>query len=306
MSLTETDWSFIHVSDMHVGTPRSYRFQPAWKANWETARRQIIARNPELLLVGGDMTRDGSTHRLELEQAKADLDQLPFPYHVIPGNHEVGNKYLPGDPVSIQPRYLEAYRSVFGASSWTLTHRGVQFSAFDAFLAGTGLPEEEQLWRWLESVERDPDARHHVWMIHPALFIEHLREPDWDIKVDRNAWYFGIDEPSRSRLFDIFKRTGADLVISGHIHCRRYLEVEGIAFQFAPATAFPQWGDRWPDGDDTLGFLEIDVREDSLIPRFIPLESVSELKGYGPGGNPPEEGRDYSVAWEQPSLAHEE
>ncbi len=302
MSIRKTDWSFIHVSDMHIGSPRSYRFQPAWNANWETARRQIIARNPELLLVGGDMTRDGATHLVELEQAKAELDQLPFPYHAIPGNHEVGNKYLPGNPVSIQPRYLEAYRSVFGKSHWSFIHRGVQFSAFDAFLAGTGLPGEKELWHWLENLERDPAARHHVWMMHPALFVEDLEEPNWNVEIDRSAWYFGIDEPSRSRLFGIFKRTGADLVITGHIHCRRQVEVDGIVFQFAPATAFPQFGHRWPDGDDTLGFMEFHVAEDSILPEFVPLESLSQLKGYGPGGNPPEEGRDYSVAWEKPSI----
>ena len=302
MSRSAPTWSFAHVSDMHIGTPRSYRFQPAWNANWETARRQIVERAPELLLVGGDMTRDGATHRFELEQAKADLEALPFPYHAIPGNHEVGNKYRRGDPVSVQERYVRKYRSVFGPSNWTFVHKGVQFSAFDAFLAGSGLADEVALWRWLERLERDPAARFHVWMMHPALFIERLEEPNWNVETDRNAWYFGIDEPFRRRIFKTFKRTRADLVISGHIHCRRRVEVDGIVFQMAPATAFPQWGDRWPDGDDTLGFLEFTVGPDAIREEFVPLQETSTLTGYGPGGNPPEEGRDYSVAWEQPSL----
>lgn len=287
---------------MHIGTPRSYRFQPAWNANWQTARLQILARHPELLLVGGDMTRDGATHRFELEQAKAELDALPFPCHCIPGNHEVGNKFLPGNPVSINQRYIANYRSVFGPSAWSFVHRGVQFSGFDAFLPGSGLSEETELWNWLDAMERASEARFHVWMIHPALFINRLDEPNWDVQTDRNAWYFGIDEPWRSRIFATFKRTGATLVISGHIHCRRKVEVDGITFQLAPATAFPQWGDRWPDGDDTLGFMEFQVGPESIFSEFVPLDTVSELKGYGPGGNPPEEGRDYSVAWEKPPL----
>jgi 3',5'-cyclic AMP phosphodiesterase CpdA len=306
MSQAGESWSFIHVSDMHIGTPRSYRYQPAWNANWQTARRQIVERHPELLLVGGDMTRDGATHRFELEQAKADLDALPFPNYSIPGNHEVGNKFLSGNPVSINQRYVDHYRSVFGPSSWSFVHRGVQFSAFDAFLPGSGLPGEAALWQWLESLERAPEARFHVWMIHPALFIDSLEEPNWDVKTDRTAWYFGIDEPYRSRILATFKRTGASLVISGHIHCRRCLEIDGITFQLAPATAFPQWGDRWPDGDDTLGFMEFRVGLESINPEFVPLETVSTLKGYGPGGNPPEEGRDYSVAWEKPPVSPED
>ena len=302
MNQTDESWSFAHVADMHIGTPRSYRFQPAWNANWETARRQIIASRPELLLVGGDMTRDGSTHHFELEQAKADLDALPFPYHAIPGNHEVGNKFLPGNPVSINRRYLGTYRSVFGPSEWSFVHRNVQFSAFDAFLPGSGLPEEAELWRWLEALERSPRARFHVWVIHPALFIDHLDEPNWDVKPDRTAWYFGIDEPWRSRIFNTFKRTGASQVISGHIHCRRRVDVDGIAFQLAPSTAFPQWGNRWPDGDNTLGFMKFRVGPKAITSEFVPLEVVSTIEGYGPGGNPPEEDRDYSVTWEKPSL----
>ena len=30
ISENSSDWSFVHVSDLHVGSPRSYRFQPAW------------------------------------------------------------------------------------------------------------------------------------------------------------------------------------------------------------------------------------------------------------------------------------
>ena len=73
-----SEFSFIHVADIHVGTPRSFRFAPAWNDNWETARNQIVELDPDFLLVGGDMTRDGSTHRFELEQIRNDLDGIVF------------------------------------------------------------------------------------------------------------------------------------------------------------------------------------------------------------------------------------
>ncbi|MBM4086501.1 MAG: hypothetical protein FJ272_17095, partial [Planctomycetes bacterium] len=79
-------WSFVHATDIHVGSPRSFRFQPAFNENWQTAREQIVALKPDLLLVGGDVARDGNVHRLELEAVKADFDRLPFPVHVVPGN----------------------------------------------------------------------------------------------------------------------------------------------------------------------------------------------------------------------------
>ncbi len=297
-----TPWTFAFVSDIHVGTPRSYRYQPAWNANWATARAQIVALAPEFLIVGGDLTRDGSTHRYELEQIKADLDALPFPVHVIPGNHEVGNKYHPDSSVSIQPAYVELYRSVFGASQWSFDHKGMRFSAFDAFLAGSGLPEEAALWAWLEAEAARPPAQTQLWFMHPALFVNQPTEPNWEIAVDRNAWYFSVDEPHRSRILEVFRRTNTSLVISGHIHCRRTVVAEGITFQYAPATAFPQWAARWPDGDATLGFLRCEVDEAAVQPHFVPLAERSTATGYGPGGNPAHEGRDYAVAWEKPSL----
>ncbi len=303
---TAAPWSFVHVADMHVGTPRSYRFQPAWNKHWAVARDQILELEPDLLLVGGDMTRDGSTHRLELESIKRELDRLPFPARVIPGNHEVGNKFDPDSSVAVQPDYLRLYRSVFGASNWSFLHKGVRFSGCDALLLGSGLPEEAHLRDWLQEQRGEPRERDHVWMIHPALFADRPDEPDWDRVTHPVEWYFVLDGEHRRTLLDTFRITGATHVITSHIHCRREVELDGMQVAFSPATAFPQWGERWPDGDPRLGFLHFTVSDGGIERKFIPLRSLSNLKGYGPGGNPGLEGRDYSLAWEQPPLDLEE
>lgn len=297
-------WSFIHVADIHVGTPRSFRFQPAWNENWETARKQVVVYEPDLLLVGGDMTRDGSTHRYELERIKDDFDRLPFPTHVIPGNHEVGNKYMAGAPMSIQPAFLDLYASVFGSSEWSFVHKNVRFSACNAFLLGSGLPDEHVLRTWISQQRPDPKADHHVWMIHPALFADSFDEDDWDPEDDRRAWYFALDSEPRRFLFDTFKRIGVSDVITAHIHCRRHVQVDGINIHFAPSTAFPQWKNRWVQGDPSLGFLRFVVDGTSLRPEFVPLTSTSRKKGYGPGGNPGPDERDYSLALERPALEY--
>ena len=299
-------WTFVHVADMHVGSPRSYRFQPAWNENWAAARAQILELKPELLLVGGDLTRDGATHRLELESVQQDLRGLPFPIHVIPGNHEVGNKYSPDSPVAIQPDYLRLYGSVFGPSHWSFVHRGVRFSGCDAFLLGSGFPQESELRRWLEDQTKLPKERHHVWVIHPALFADRVDEPDWNPRTHRVEWYFVLDTEQRRFLLKIFRATGATHIITAHIHCRRLIGLDELEIHFAPATAFPQWGDRWPDGDPELGFLQFSVSDSGITSRFVPLQRRSKLKGYGPGGNPGLEGRDYSAAWEQPPIDLEE
>ncbi|MEW6356483.1 MAG: metallophosphoesterase [Planctomycetota bacterium] len=305
-------WTFVHATDLHIGSPRSFRFQPAWNENWRTARRQIIDIKPDLLLVGGDVARDGTLHRYELEAVKADLDDLPFPCHVVPGNMDTGNKH---SDVNSQPRegratdlelnlrseQIAQWESVFGPAQWSFVHKDVRFSSFCDMLAGSGLPEEEALWEWMEGQKKQPRARRHVWVMHSAMFVDDLREPNFDITDPKHYhdWYFGIDEPMRSRLLDVFKVTGADVVISGHVHCRRHCVAEGIRFDIGPSTAFSQWGNRWPDGDATLGFLRYDVTDQGIKCAFVSLERVSEAKGYGPGGHPTASQRDYSIAWEK-------
>ena len=297
-------WSFVHASDMHIGSPRSYRYQPAWNANWETARTQILELAPDLLIVGGDMTRDGTTHIEELQETKRMFDALPMPVWSIPGNHEVGNKA--GASESIASATVQQFRSVYGPSEWSVVQgegaNAVRFSGFDAFLLGSGLPEEPDLRAWLEAQVAHPREPNHVWVLHPALFADHPDEPDFDPVADRVAWYFALDRAERRYLRDIFDATRATHVITGHVHCRRHLDWDGIQIHYAPSTAFPQWGDRWPDGDDTLGFSQFTVSGGELTPRFVPLRQTSVLRGYGPGGNPPLDGRHYSVAWETPPF----
>ena len=296
-------WTFAYASDMHVGSPRSYRFQPAWNENWNTARDQIIAMSPDFLIVGGDMTRDGSTHREELTSFRRELEGLPFPAHVIPGNHEVGNKPLASDTGSVSTRFIDQYESVFGPSNWSFVYKNVRFTGINAFLLGSGLAEERVLRTWIEDLDADADTDHHVWLLHPAPFADAWTDSAFDPESDRTAWYFTLDPEDRDFLMQHFQRTGTTHVVSGHIHCHRQVHYDGIQFIFAPSTAFAQWADRWKDGDPTLGFLRADVFPDRINFDVVPLTRTSDLAGYGPGGNPRIEGRDYSAAQEEPPFA---
>jgi len=302
-------WSLVHATDIHVGSPKSFRFQPRCNENWQTAREQILRINPDLLLLGGDVARDGTLHTYELQAVKADLDALPFPYHVVPGNMDTGNKHTDLQSplqdrddlaLNLTSENIRHWEAVFGPARWSFVHKNVRFSGFCDMLLGSGLPEEGPLWEWLEAQADAPRAQFHVWVMHSALFVDDLHEPNWDITDPDNYhnWYFAIDEPYRSRLMQVFRAGGANLVISGHVHCRKTHFAEGIRFDIGPSTAFPQWGDRWPDGDDTPGFLKYDVSDRGIEYSFVPLARLSDAQGYGPGGHPLPHLRDYSIAWE--------
>ncbi|MBT4818689.1 MAG: hypothetical protein HON70_23470, partial [Lentisphaerae bacterium] len=284
------------------------------------AKAQIQAIGPELVLVGGDITRDGNVHRFELEEMRSELDDLGCPYYPVPGNMDTGNKHTAVEgchrrndnqcsdiELNVTSGQLQHFSQVFGPLWWSVDHRNVRFSGVADVMINSGLPEEEQFWEWAELQARRAPADQHVWIMHNALFAESPDEPNWDITdpVNYRNWYFGTDQPGRDRLLDLFKRTNATIVISGHIHCRRTVMAEGIRFDYAPATAFGQWGDRWPDGDASLGFLLYTVHSDRVDCEFVPLETVSQRKDvYGVGGHPCPAARDYSEAWDQ-SFARE-
>ncbi|MEN8255706.1 MAG: metallophosphoesterase, partial [Verrucomicrobiota bacterium] len=272
----------------------------------------ILAEEPELLLIGGDLTRDGFVHRWELEDMKAELDGMNIPYHVIPGNMDAGNKHTKVQgcfyperddlEICITPESLAQFESVFGPSNWSIIHKNLRVSGFCDMLLNSGLPEEEQLWKWLEAQKDQPRADHHIWMMHYALFVDRPDEGNFDIKNpdEYYEWYFSISEPGKSRMMEVFKATDAERVLTGHIHCRKDHSVEGIHFDLAPGIALRQWGDKWPDGDDTLGFYRFDVDGAEMTKTFIPLEKESTTPGaYGKGGHTPENQRDYSLAREE-------
>ncbi len=303
-------WTFAYVADIQVGSPRSFRFAPSWNENWETAKKQIIETNPEFLLIGGDLSRDGSIHKWELESIKNDLDRLPFPYHVIAGNMDTGNKHTKIDgarkdrkdtDLNVTSAQLQQFESVFGPLWWSFVHKNLRVSGFCDMLLGSNLPLEKELWQWLEDQKQQSQTEHHIWLMHYALFADSLNEPAWDItNLDHYLeWYFTIDHSSKDKMMDIFLATHTNRVITGHIHCRKDFTAQGIAFDLAPATCFSQWDERWPDGDPTLGFYKYDVYPDKIEKTFIPLEKLSTAKGYGPGGHPLPEQRDYSIAWEK-------
>ena len=186
-------WTFLHVNDSHLGTPRSYRFRPAVNQRWAAIKAQMAASHASLLLHGGDLTRDGDTHEYEYQLARDDIDTLPFPVFIIPGNMDVGNKCAePREkgretgptPQPVTAQRLDLFASYFGPIHWSFLYRDVRFTGIFAAVAGSGLPHEQRLWHLLEKLSKLPRARHHVAVMHYWPFMETPDEPAWDSAVE--------------------------------------------------------------------------------------------------------------------------
>ncbi len=313
---TPDTWTFLHANDSHMGTPRSFRFRPAVNERWAAIRRQMAEIDAEFLLHGGDLTRDGEIHEFEYQQAREDLEELPFPTFVIPGNMDVGNKHTsrrgtkrPWDDtrLNMTATRLDLFASYFGPIHWTFLYRGVRFTGFFAAVAGSGLPHEDRLWRMLERLPDLPPARHHVAMMHYWPFIESADEPEWDITQveEYDNWYFSLDRPHRQRLMSLLTEAGVGTLFCGHVHTGRPVqEVEGMRIYRTPAAGnTSQMAARWPDAETRVGFQRCVVTPDGIEVTFIPgADQCEEHDTFGPWGHPTAEERDYSLATEQPSL----
>jgi predicted phosphodiesterase len=317
-----SSWTFLHVNDSHMGTPRSYRFRPAINQRWAAIKRQLEVENAELLLHGGDLTRDGETHEFEYLQAREDLDTLPFPSFIIPGNMDVGNKTADTngdkskgprawdwhDPdLNLTGDRLDLFASYFGPIHWSFVHRNVRFTGFYAGVAGSGLPQEQRMWRMLERLSQLPSTEHHVAVMHYWPFIERLDEPAWDL-TDADQyydWYFSIDPPHRQRLWDLLCKAKVDILFCGHVHTGRSVQVvDGIQlYRTQPAGNTGQLSERWPDADTRFGYQRCVVSESGIEVSFVVGDDqCDEFDSFGPWGHPAVEERDYSVAREQPPL----
>lgn len=312
----ESSWRFLHVNDSHMGTPRSYRFRPAVNQRWGAIKRQMAAIDADLLLHGGDLTRDGDTHEYEYQLARDDLDTLPFPTVVIPGNMDVGNKHTASQgmmpdrndvALNMTAKRLDLFASYFGPVHWTFLHRDVRFTGFFAAVAGSGLPQEGRLWHLLQKLPELPRARHHVAVMHYWPFMEVPDEPTWHIRdeIGYYNWYFSIDPPHRQRVLDLLKAAGVEILFCGHVHTGRPVQmVDGMRlYRTPPAGNTSQLAERWSDAETRFGFHRCDVSQSGIEVTFIPgHDQCEEFGAYGPMGHPPVDQRDYSVAREQPPL----
>ena len=297
-------WRFVHVTDIHLGSPESYRYNPAFDENWETATAQIKALKPDLVLVGGDITRDGNLNAYEFDRSRAALDALGIPWHCVPGNMDTGNKHTDRQGArddrddiacNVTEAQLQTYRDKIGPTTWSFEHRGVRFSGCYEIIADTTLPSARTLDAWLHDLATLPRCSQHVMLNHYPLFTDTPDDPPRDITDAEGYldWYFSAEPTERRKLIDAYHRAGVTHVLSGHIHCRRPpLTFDGITYCFGASTAFAQWKDRWPDGDARLGFQVFTVTPDGIDYAFEPLSKVStRTDGWGPGGHPKPEAR---------------
>lgn len=273
-------WSFIQLSDIHIGVDNPIKFQPGWVENFFTAIEQIkgLEKQPDFIIVSGDMTRDGKTKPEELQNIKNIFAALDWPVYVIPGNHDVGNRYRSDKKNVINLESLNNYKKIMGDDKFSFEHKGILFSGFNSFLFASGLEDaEKELWSWLENLSNNNKIPQ-FWFMHSASFIESPHEPE--AIIDSDNWYYTIGKPSLTKLLALLEKGGIQSISCGHIHKFTNKSFNGTRFVSCPSTAFvPSHSLNEPNRQ--LGFIEWTVNDTSPEPKLIKLAKYSNLVGCG-------------------------
>jgi 3',5'-cyclic AMP phosphodiesterase CpdA len=198
------------VSDTH--TNRSTEpDQSRYKTHLTRAIADVNAANVDVVLVAGDLTQSGRPEQMGDFSAQA-RGFRPGVY-VVPGNHDIGEKRLPSKPGGgVTSARVRAYEKKFGRSWWTKNVKGIRIIGLNASILGSGLPEEEAQWRFLEDELIRFDAPPTLLLMHYPPFTTAVREP--------GGVYWNIEPGARSRLLSLVDQPTSGVIgfLTGHLH----------------------------------------------------------------------------------------
>jgi 3',5'-cyclic AMP phosphodiesterase CpdA len=244
------------VSDTHLSAER-----PFFQDNWEAFATLVAEGRPDLVVHAGDLALEAPERSGDLDRGHASLAALPVPWLAIPGNHDIGDNPAPGHtpkrPVSAA--LLAEWHARFGACHWQRDIGAWRIIGLNAQLMdGSPAPDladhAAAQWAFLDAALDTP--RPVLLFLHKPLFETVPEAPS-----EPSLRY--VPPASAARLLARVAGSGVRIVASGHVHQHRRVTHGGVAFVWAPATAFIL-PDRMqaPIGRKELGFVAFELRDD--------------------------------------------
>jgi 3',5'-cyclic AMP phosphodiesterase CpdA len=267
------------VSDSHLSERT-----PEAASNWDAVVDHVAATTPDLVVHAGDISADGASRPADLEVAAADVDRLPAPTVVVPGNHDVGvAPALSGSEPPLDDARLDRFRDVFGADRFSARVGRWRIVGVDAQLFGAGTRVEDEQWDWL-AAQLDGRA--------PLVFVLHKPLVPADGDVERPYRY--VPAAARQRLLALLDASRPAVVVSGHVHQRLRHERAGATHVWAPTTWAVLPDDlQAPVGEKVCGVVELTLHDDGRadVAEVVPpglrnhMLGVDAVDPYSAGGS---------------------
>lgn len=233
-------FSFVVVADTHVNEGEDVSSSPYATNRLANARARQVFLDiaamdppPKFVVHLGDIVHPVPslpTFQDAVECFKDIAAPVSVPVHLVPGNHDVGDKHVDWMPAEqVCESFLSSYRQAFGPDYFSFDEGGMRFVIMNSLLLNSGLPDEERQRHWMEQqISGARDQRVFLFMHYPPYI--HA--------IDERGNYDNIDEPGRSWLLSLMRQPQVEAVFAGHVHNFWYDRVGKAEFYMLPSTAF--------------------------------------------------------------------
>ncbi|WP_445146385.1 metallophosphoesterase family protein [Dyella sp. Tek66A03] len=256
MAATDASFSFVQISDSHIGFHKAPNMDVASTLRASLAMVNAQPSRPDFMLHTGDLTHLSKPEEFDtlaelMREARTDK------VFYVPGEHDV----IGDNGAEFFRRFGERQQS---GGWYSFDHRGVHFvgliNVLNLKAGGLGSLGPEQL-AWLKKDLAGRSAE------TPLVVFAHM--PLWPLYP---PWGWGTDDSAEAMSY--LRRFGSVSVLNGHIH-QIQQKVEGnITFYTARSTAYPQPA---PGVGPAPGPLK-DVAPDALH-RYLGIREVRHVKG---------------------------
>ena len=296
-ALGEFQFRFAVLADTHIN-PTDGESPSPWLTNRHANARsravvsEINRYKPAFTIHLGDIVHpvpSQPTYPEAARQARNVLDLLDAPLHCVPGNHDMGDKFVEWAPAAVvNEPFLDVYESHFGKDFYVFEHQGCRFLVLNSQVFNSGLAREDEQWRWLESELAAGEASRTFLFSHYPPYVADPGEFEH---------YDNMGEPARGRLLALVEQHGVTAVFAGHVHnyffdrlgdCDMYVlpAVSAVRHDYSELFATPPTdADHGRDDNAKLGFFVVDVYERDHVAHFV--------RSYGAT---PENGRSFRLA----------
>jgi hypothetical protein len=212
------------------------------------------------------------SHKAAAARFKAIAGQLRAPLHVLPGNHDVGDKPVEWMPAAtVTQAHVESYRELHGRDYYSFDAEGCRVVLVNAQIVNSGLPCEQEQKAWLEGELSALDGRRWFLCMHYPPFVT---------ERDEANTYDNIDEPGRGWLLGLIERHRPEALFCGHVHHFWYDVIGNTEMYLLPATSFLRHdytefyrigpGDEYGRNDSgKFGYFVVDVHEGGHVAHCV-------------------------------------
>lgn len=279
---------FALIADSHLNPDSEGNTSP-WETNHlANQRNKVVVKainkiEPAFVIHLGDVVHPLPCTDLYSDAAKAAkkiFGDLKCKMYITPGNHDIGDKCLPGNPAAtISNESCEIYKSHFGSEWQVFEYSGINFVIINSCHFGSNTEKEKQQWKWLGQV-LNKNKRTFLFTHYPPFITDEKEFNHYD----------NIDSRPRKKLLDLVKKHNIEAIFAGHVHTFFLNQIKNtLSYALPSSTNFRQDyaeilrvnpAEEFGRNDlGKFGFFIIDIHEIGHRCHFIRTNGCTDIKG---------------------------